>query len=106
APALAPLLAGLRRAADEPSYEAALVECHDRSARRAAASSAVLRELAPDADDGATLAAMDGRATVRELLGTGGRPASLLWFLLRTGGAELGRAEPITRAATALHAPA
>ena len=31
---------------------------------------------------------MDG-APVDDLLRAGGRPASLLWFLLRTGGAEL-----------------
>lgn len=106
APALAPLLAGLRRAADEPSYAAALADCRDRAPRRAAASSAVLRELAPDTDDRATLEAMDGTATLEELLGAGGRPASLLWFLLRTGGAELARAEAATREATAPHARA
>ena len=40
----------------------------------------------------ATLSAMDGKATVRDLLAGRGRPASLLWFLLRTGAADLGGA--------------
>ncbi len=106
ASALAPLLSGLRRAADEPSYAAALAGWHDRTPRRAAASSAVLRELAPDAADRATLAAMDGDASVADLLRTGGRPASLLWFLLRTGGADLAPAASATDEATAPHAPA
>ena len=105
-PALAPLLAGLRLAADEPSYAEALSECRDRVPRRAAASGAVLRELAPDADDLATLSAMDGTATVGKLVAGGGRPASLLWFLLRTGGAEFGLAGAATREATGPHAPA
>lgn len=105
-PALAPLLAGLRRAADETSYAEALAGCHDGTPRRAAASAAVLRELAPDADDRDTLAAMDGTASVAVLLGAGGRPASLLWFLFRTGGAEIAPAAAVSRAATAPHAPA
>lgn len=106
APALSPLLAGLRRAADEPSYAAALADCVGRTPRRAAATSMVLRELSPDADDRATLAAIEGGATVGELLRSGGRPASLLWFLFRAGGAGLAPPEPVTREATAPHAPA
>ncbi len=105
-PALAPLLAGLRLAADEPSYAEALAGCGDRVPRRAAASAAVIRELAPDDDDVAMLSAMDGTATVDRLLQGPGRPASLLWFLLRTGGAELGTAEAATREAPAPRAPA
>ena len=113
-PALAPLLAGLRLAADEPSYAEALAGSGDRVARRAAASGSVLRELAPDPDDMATLSAMDGRATVQDLVQGAGRPASLLWFLLRTGAAELGAAAGAGREATpdatpgetGLHAPA
>jgi CheY-like chemotaxis protein len=113
-PALAPLLAGLRLAADEPSFAEALAVSGDRVARRAAASGSVLRELAPDPHDLATLSAMDGRATVQDLVQGAGRPASLLWFLLRTGAAELGAAAEASRAATpdatpgetGLHAPA
>jgi CheY-like chemotaxis protein len=105
-PALAPLMAGLRLAADEPSYVEALASCRNRIARRAGASGAVLRELAPDADDLGTLSAMDGTTTVETLLRGPGRPASLLWFLLRTGGAELGPAVAATREATGPHAPA
>lgn len=105
-PALAPLLAGLRLAADEPSYAEALASCRDRIPRRAGVSAAVLRELAPDADDVGTLPAIDGRTTVETLLRGRGRPASLLWFLLRTGGAELGSDGEATREATGPHAPA
>jgi CheY-like chemotaxis protein len=108
-PALAPLLAGLRLAADEPSYAESLAVSGARVARRAAASGAVLRELAPDQDDLATLSAMDGNATIHALLTGPGRPASLLWFLLRTGAAELGAAaeagRDATAEATAPHAP-
>jgi len=104
--ALAPLLAGLRLAADEPSYAEALATFRDQVPRRAAASGAVLRELAPDADDLALLSAMDGTSTVQKLLEGRGRPASLLWFLLRTGGAELGPGQAATREAPAPHAPA
>jgi CheY-like chemotaxis protein len=105
-PSLAPLLAGLRLAADEPSYAEALAVSGDRIPRRAAASGSVLRELAPDADDVATLSAMDGKATVRDLLAGRGRPASLLWFLLRTGAVDLGAAAEATREAPGPHAPA
>jgi CheY-like chemotaxis protein len=109
-PALAPLLAGLRLAADEPSYAEALDASGDRVPRRAAASGAVVRELAPDADDEATLSAMDGTATLHALLRGRGRPASLLWFLLRTGAADLGTAaeagREATREATGPRAPA
>ncbi len=113
-PALAPLLAGLRLAADEPSFVEALAVSGNRVARRAAASGSVLRELAPDPDDLATLSAMDGRATVQDLMRGTGRPASLLWFLLRTGAAELGATAGAGREATpdttpgetGLHAPA
>jgi hypothetical protein len=105
-PALSPLLAGLRLAADEPSYAEALAPCRDQVPRRAAAAGAVLRELALDSDDQATLSGMDGATTVAHLLGGRGRPASLLWFLLRTGGAELQRAEAATREAPGPHAPA
>jgi hypothetical protein len=105
-PALSPLLAGLRLAADEPSYAEALAPCLDQVPRRAAAAGAVLRELTLDAADQATLSGMDGAATVAQLLRGRGRPASLLWFLLRTGGAELRRAEAATREAPGPHAPA
>ena len=66
----------------------------------------MLRELAPDTDDLGTLAAMDGTATVEALLRGRGRPASLLWFLLRTGGAEPGPAPAATREATGPLSPA
>lgn len=105
-PALAPLLAGLRLAADEPSYAEALAVSGDLIPRRAAASGAVLRELAPDADDLATLSAMDGKATVRGLLAGHGRPASLLWFLLRTGAADLAADAGASREAPGPRAPA
>jgi hypothetical protein len=105
-PSLAPLLAGLRLAADEPSYSEALAASGDRIPRRAAASGSVVRELAPDADDLATLSAMDGKATVRDLLAGRGRPASLLWFLLRTGAVDLGAAAEATREAPGPRAPA
>jgi CheY-like chemotaxis protein len=105
-PALAPLLAGLRLAADEPSYADALAGSGGRAPRRAAASSAVARELALDADDLATFSAMNGTSTVDDLLRRPGSPASLLWFLIRAGGAELAPIAPASREAPGLHAPA
>jgi hypothetical protein len=93
-PALAPLLAGLRLAADEPSFVEALLPSSDARPRRSAASGAVLRELALSPDDAATAAAADGNTPVHVLLRGRGRPASLVWFLLRCGGAELAAPGP------------
>jgi CheY-like chemotaxis protein len=104
-PALAPLLAGLRLAADEPSFAASLDGCRARRVRCAASSGSVLRELALAPDDTATVAAMDGTVPVDELLRGPGRPASLLWFLLRTGGAQLAGPAEATRAAPGRLAP-
>jgi CheY-like chemotaxis protein len=104
-PALAPLLAGLRLAADEPSFAAALDGCRARPARCTASSGAVLRELAPGPEDAATVKAMDGTVPVDDLLRGPGRPASLLWFLLRIGGAQLAGPATATRAARGPLAP-
>lgn len=95
-PALAPLLEGLRIAADEASYAEAL------SALRAAAPlltlpGATLRELQPGPDDLATLQALDGTRTVADLLRRPGLPASLLWFLARAGAVDLGSPAAATR---------
>lgn len=110
-PALAPLLEGLRRGADETSFAEALGPGEAAAPRRTGASAAVLRELALGADDAATATAVDGTTPVATLLRGRGRPASLVWFLLRCGAAEV---PPAARqagatprlAATAPHAPA
>ncbi len=91
-PALAPLLSGLRRAADELSFAAALGTGPDRVAERSAAAGAVLRELALDADDRETIGGLDRGTPLHALARGPGRPASLLWFLLRTGAVVPGRA--------------
>ncbi len=106
APALAPLLAGLRLSADEPSFAASLEGCRPRLARCAATSGSLVRELALGPEDASTVAAMDGTVAVDVLLRRPGRPASLLWFLLRTGGAQLTTAEAVTRVGTEPPAPA
>jgi hypothetical protein len=93
-PALAPLLHGLRRAADEPSFAAALGELSGTTPRPGAVATAVGRELAPEGADRALLSAVDGSRTLDELLRSPGRPASLLWFLARCGALVLEPAAP------------
>jgi CheY-like chemotaxis protein len=104
-PALAPLLAGLRLAADEPSFATSLDGCRGSLAQCAASSGSVLRELALGPEDASTVKALDGSVPVDALLRGPGRPASLLWFLLRTGGAQLVAPAAATRAAPGPLAP-
>jgi len=91
-PALAPLLEGLRAAADEPSYAAALDGMQEGVPVRSGAFAALARDLSPDPDDLRTIARLDGVRPVQELLEGPGRPASLVWFLLRTGALALRQA--------------
>jgi CheY-like chemotaxis protein len=93
-PALAPLLEGLRRAADEPSYAAALASFEDVVPVRSGAFAALARDLAPAGDDARAVAALGGGLPIRSLLDGPGRPASLLWFLIRSGALLLEPAEP------------
>jgi CheY-like chemotaxis protein len=93
-PALAPLLEGLRRAADEPSYAAALAGLEDAVPVRSGAFAALIRDLAPGEEDRCTLATLDGGASIRAQLDGPGRPASLVWFLIRSGALDLRQADP------------
>ncbi|HET8725403.1 MAG TPA: hypothetical protein VFM53_14495 [Anaeromyxobacteraceae bacterium] len=93
-PALSPLLHGLRRSADEPSFAASLAELSATAPRPGAVAAAVSRALAPDPADAAVLAALDGSRTLDALLRSPGRPASLLWFLARCGALLLEPAAP------------
>lgn len=93
-PALAPLLEGLRQAADEPSYAAALAGLEEVVPVRSGAFAALARDLAPSGDDARTVAALGGGLPIRSLLDGPGRTASLLWFLLRAGALLLEHAEP------------
>ncbi|MGA8891112.1 MAG: hypothetical protein WB493_06050, partial [Anaeromyxobacteraceae bacterium] len=95
-PALAPLLAGLRIAADEASYADALSALGD-AVPLPDLPGAVLRELQPGPDDLATLQALDGTRTVADLLRRPGLPASLVWFLARAGAVDLGSRAAATR---------
>jgi CheY-like chemotaxis protein len=95
-PALAPLLAGLRIAADEDSYADALAALGD-AAPVLVLPGVILRELQPDPDDLAVLSALDGGRTVADLLRRPGLPASLLWFLARAGAVDLGAPASATR---------
>jgi CheY-like chemotaxis protein len=88
-PALDPVLEGLRLAADEPSYAAALVGVHEEVPVRAGAYASLARDLGMGEDDLRTARTLDGQPTVHALLAGPGRPASLLWFLLRAGALEL-----------------
>jgi CheY-like chemotaxis protein len=96
-PALAPLLAGLRIAADEESYADAL-SAFGGAAPALALAGATIRELQPGADDLAILRVLDGTRTIADLLRRPGLPASLLWFLARAGAVELQAAADATRA--------
>jgi len=88
-PALAPLLEGLRMAADESSYAAALAEVAEEVPVRSGAFPVLARDLAAGAEDRRTIAGLDGHRTVQELLASPGRPASLVWFLVRAGALDL-----------------
>jgi CheY-like chemotaxis protein len=88
-PALDPVLEGLRLAADEPSYAAALAEVQEEVPVRTGAFASLARDLAMGADDLRTVGSLDAQPTVHALLAGPGRPASLLWFLLRAGALEL-----------------
>jgi CheY-like chemotaxis protein len=88
-PALAPLLDGLRMSADEASFAAALEEVEDAVPLRSGAFAALARELAPAEEDRDTVASLGGGLPVGALLSGRGRPASLVWFLLRCGAVEL-----------------
>ena len=88
-PALAPILEGLRMAADEPSYAAALADVAADVPVRSGAFPLLARDLAPGADDRRTIAGLDGARPVHELLASPGRPASLVWFLVRAGALDL-----------------
>jgi hypothetical protein len=92
-PALAPLLEGLRLAADEPSYASALSALEAEVPVRSAAFGALVRELAPSGKDQDALASLGAGLPVEALLTLPGRPASLLWFLVRAGALELRPAE-------------
>jgi CheY-like chemotaxis protein len=93
-PALAPVLDGLRRAADEGSYAAALADGLADVPTRSGAFPALARDLAPGGDDLRIIGSLDGRQSIREILAGPGRPASLLWFLLRSGALDLRPAAP------------
>jgi CheY-like chemotaxis protein len=88
-PALAPLLEGLRMAADEPSYAAALAEVQEEVPVRSGAFPVLSRDIAFGEDDLRTVAGLDGHRPIRTLLSGPGRPASLLWFLVRAGALDL-----------------
>jgi CheY-like chemotaxis protein len=88
-PALAPLLHGLRRSADEASFAESLAGLAGAVPRPGAVAAAVHRELRPEGADRALLEGMDGTRTVDALLREPGRPASLLWFLSRAGAIDL-----------------
>jgi len=88
-PALAPLLEGLRMAADEASYAAALAEVSEEVPVRSGAFAVLARDVALGEDDRRTVAWLDGRRPVRALLSGQGRPASLLWFLVRARALDL-----------------
>ena len=91
-PALAPLLEGLRMAADEASYAAALAEVQEEVPVRSGAFAILARDIALGEDDLRTVAWLDGRRPVQALLSGPGRPASLLWFLVRAGALDLRQA--------------
>jgi len=88
-PALAPVLEGLRLAADEASYAAALAEVAEEVPVRSGAFPLLARDLAAGPEDRRTLAGLDGQRSVEALLASPGRPASLLWFLVRAGALDL-----------------
>jgi CheY-like chemotaxis protein len=88
-PALAPLLEGLRMAADEASFAAALAEVQGEVPVPSGAFAALSRDVALEEDDLRTVASLDGRRPFRALLAAPGRQASLLWFLLRAGALDL-----------------
>jgi hypothetical protein len=87
-PAFAPLLAGLRIAADEASYAEALSALGETTPVLALPG-ATIRELQPGPDDLALLSALDGTRPLADLLRRTGLPASLLWFLARAGAVDL-----------------
>jgi len=91
-PALAPLLEGLRMAADETSYAAALAEVSEEVPVRSGAFAVLARDMALGEDDRRTVSWMDGHRPVQAILSGPGRPASLLWFLVRAGALDLRQA--------------
>jgi len=88
-PALAPLLEGLRMAADEASYAEALAAVQEEVPVRSGAFAILARDIALGENDLRTIAWLDGLRPVRALLSGPGRPASLLWFLVRAGALDL-----------------
>ena len=90
-PALAPLLEGLRMAADEASFAAALAEVSEEVPVRSGAFAVLARDIALGEDDRRTVSWLDGQRPVGALLSGPGRPASLLWFLVRAGAIDLGQ---------------
>jgi len=76
-------------AADESSYAAALAEVAEEVPVRSGAFPVLARDLAAGAEDRRTIAGLDGHRTVQELLASPGRPASLVWFLVRAGALDL-----------------
>jgi hypothetical protein len=76
-------------AADEASYASALAEVSEEVPVRTGAFTVLARDIALGKDDLRTVAWMDGRRPVQALLSGPGRPASLLWFLVRAGALDL-----------------
>ena len=98
-PAIAPLLEGLRMAADEASYAAAVAEIQEAVPVRSGAFAVLARDMALGQEDRRTVAGLDGRRPVHALLASPGRPASLVWFLVRAGALELRPAQTARPAA-------
>jgi hypothetical protein len=88
-PALAPLLDGLRAAAEEDGFAEALGAVAGAFPVRSSAWGALAAELDLAPEDAAIVEALDGTWAVGDLLAGRRGAASLLWFLVRAGAVEL-----------------
>ena len=88
-PAFAPLLDGLRAAADEASFADALAAVAHAVPVRASGFTSMLPELDLGPGDVAAVEALDSGHPVGHLVASVPGAASLVWFLARAGGVEL-----------------